>query len=512
MASKVKIEKTDIATPKKEKKHQFEILRNGEPCLKAHTNEQARKALLELERSEETLINIRYDFKCYPLDGIVAINNAMEKVFGFTRKLGTPSFFGETPPLEISVKTGIRSEVQVSAGRIAPPSWEGGFIDMHVETDSPMSLMVVGQVKKKFKPSINKVVELAKDLVRTESIYRGQAVELDLAYIDLMLLGKPFKPNQCAPKFMDVTKKIKLILPKHIEDELATDILAVIKNPDDFRYNEMRIKHGALFSGIYGTGKTLATMLVAQVATQAGWTYFQLKTPDKFLYAYDLAQFYAPSVLVLEDCDAIFGGARNDMMNQILETLDGVAAKGQEVMTIFTSNNAGSIHDSFMRSHRIDNHLLFGKLDAESAGRFVSEYATAYLHSDFDIKEVGYAFEDMVPADITEGIDKAKRIAIREVGREIRGRVTTDYLLRASDILRRKLGMGRTIIPQAEFNLRIVQAAWHIQQGREIPVDLEVNPDSYFSRGDRMKRAREASSSATGMELATQEGPTTKEG
>jgi hypothetical protein len=493
--AKVKIEKTEIATPKKEKKHQFEIIRHGQPCLKAHTNAQARQALLELERSEETLINIMYDFKCYPLDGYVAINGAMEEVFGFTRKLGTPGFFGDSPPVEISIKTGVNSEVQVSAGRIAPPSWEGGYIDMRVEPDSPMSLMVMGQVKKKFKPSINKVVDLAKDLVRTKSIYRGQAVEQDFSYIDLMLLGKPFKPNQCAPRFIDVTKPIKLILPHHIQTELDTDILAVIKNPGDFRYNEMRIKHGALFSGIYGTGKTLATMLIAQVATQAGWSYFQLKTPDKFLYAYDMAQFYAPAVLVLEDCDAIFGGARNDMMNQILETLDGVAAKGQEVFTIFTSNNAGAIHDSFMRSHRIDNHLEFGKLDEEAAGRFVVVYAEGYLAPDVDVKEVGYAFEGMVPADVTEGIDKAKRIAIAKLGREIKGRVTTEMLMDAAEVLRRKLGMGRTVIPQAEFNLRIVQAAWHIQQGREIPIDLEVNPESYFSRGDRMKRAKEAGSS-----------------
>lgn len=502
MASKEKIE---IATPKKEKKHQFEILRNGEPCLKAHTNSQARQALLELERAEETLTNIMYEFKCYPLDGYVAINGAMEEVFGFTRKLGTKSFFGDNPPVEISIKTGVHSEVQVSAGRISPPSWEGGYIDMHVEPDNPMSLSVLGQVKKKFKNSINKVMDVAKARIKTHSIYHGQAVEQDFSYIDLMLLGKPFKPQQCAPRFIDVTKPIKLILPRHIQTELDTDILAVIKNPDDFRYNDMRIKHGALFSGIYGTGKTLATMLIAQVATQAGWSYFQLKTPDKFLYAYDMASFYAPAVLVLEDCDAIFGGARNDMMNQILETLDGVAAKGQEVFTIFTSNNAGAIHDSFMRSHRIDNHLEFGKLDAESAGRFVVEYAEGYLAPDIDIKAVGYAFEGMVPADVTEGIDKAKRIAIAKLGREIKGRVTTEMLLDAAEVLRRKLGMGRTVIPQAEFNLRIVQAAFHISAGREIPMDLEVNPESYFSRGDRMKRAKEASSSETGKELATQD-------
>lgn len=489
MSKKVKIEKTEIGKPEK-KKPQFTILRNDKLFLKADTFAKAREGLKQAEQAEETVVNIKYDFKCYPLDGIVAVNQAMEQVFGFSRALDRPGFWGPQPPLRISVKTGVDSEVQVSAGMLNPPSWEAGYINMHVMPDNPMALMIMGQLKRKFEPSINEVVTLAKEIVKTNSIYRKQAVELDLTFIDKMEMGQKFNPDMCAPVFLDVSQPVQLILPKDVEFELQTDIWDVLRRPDDFRYNRMKIKHGVLLSGPFGTGKSLTAAITAKVATESNWTYFSLKTPHRFLEAYNLAQFYGPSVLFVEDVDLIFAGGRTDYMNKILETLDGIGSKNSEVVTIFTTNFPEKINEAFMRSGRVDNHIKFRAFDADAAGRFVEAFSGEFLAPDVNLKEVGYAFDDMVPADISEGVDKAKRRAIGQFGREIKGKITTEMLVNAGEVVRRQRGKGGIRISQEEFNLRIVQAATFIQMGKEIPVTFDMDPDSYFKNKRDMKRAK----------------------
>lgn len=256
---------------------------------------------------------------------------------------------------------------------------------------------------------------------------------------------KMFEPQRCAPKFIDVSRRQELILPKDIEFELKNNVWNIIESPENFRVNNVPIKSGIQLDGPPGTGKTLTAYITAQTAIRNKWTYVYLRVPltaNTFLVGYRLAQLYGPSVFFVEDSDVLFGKERDEDMNKLLETLDGITAKNSEVITIFTTNFPEKLNDAFTRSGRINHQISFRAPDAEAAGRFVQSMAPDYLHKDVDIEAVGKAFQNLVPADIQNGIDQAKKFAIGIHGLEILGMVTTDMLCTSADVVQRKAKRG----------------------------------------------------------------------
>lgn len=460
---------------------QFELLRHGARAARFNTYKEGHKVLLQMEELEEQMVEISFEFDCYPLDGIVAVNRALEKVYGFTHAKERMTFFGPRPPRRLNIDISLTESVQVVFGEMAPPAWEGGSLNLFVKgATAPLTLGVNGVVKRKFEPSIKEVVEVAKMFLKHNSIYRGQPVQLDLSYVGT----ENFDPTQCAPKFMDVSKEIVLILPRDQEFELQTEVWDVMRRPNDFRENGIAVKRGVLLKGKFGTGKSLTSAYTAQVAQECGFTYFYLKTPDKFLAAYQLAQLYSPSVLFVEDCDAIFSGERTKEMNSILETLDGVASKNAEVITVFTTNFPDKINDAFMRSGRVDVDIELTPPDAEAAGRFVQSLAGIYLAPDVDITKVGTAFADLVPADIVNGINRAKMRAIGKFGADINHRVDTDMLVLAGGIMQKKSQPRGDKRSKAEKDLEVVKKAQVILSPAATAIEETIGPKIDAVAGD----------------------------
>ncbi len=426
---------------------QFVVLRHGQKFVTATNYKELHKGLIQAEELEEQNVEIDFQLEGYPLDCIVQVNKAINIAYGFSHAKDRMTFFGPIPPQRLNIMTSLTESVQVVYGEMAPPAWEGGSINMYVDVRNPLTLQISGHIKRKFEPEIKKVVDLAKELIKKESIYRGNAVELDLSYVmapsgDKM---KMFEPARCAPKFLEINKQQNLILPRDIEFELETNVWNIMRNPENFRENNIPIKSGVLLDGPPGTGKTLTAYKTAQTAVESNWTYVYLRvplTPDTFLVGYRLAQLYGPSVFFVEDCDVLFGKTRDEDMNRLLETLDGITAKNAEVITIFTTNFPDTLNDAFTRSGRVSHQISFRAPDAEAAGRFVESIASNFLEEDADMEAIGKAFANLVPADITNGIDQAKKFCVGKNGKNIIGKVTTEMLTDAAAVVQRKAKRG----------------------------------------------------------------------
>jgi len=171
----------------------FELFDRGVTAGRFTLWKDGHKLLLQMEEKEEQIVEISYELECYPLDGIVAVNRALEQVYGFTHAKERQTFFGPRPPRRLNIQTGLKDSVHVVYGEMAPPAWEGGSITIFVKgASAPMTLGISGEVKRKFEPKILEVVEVARKLLREESIYRGRAVALDLSYIGT----ENFEPSQ----------------------------------------------------------------------------------------------------------------------------------------------------------------------------------------------------------------------------------------------------------------------------------------------------------------------------
>lgn len=406
------------------------------------------KALLQAEELEEQVVEIDFLMEGYPLDCIVQLNRAIWEIYGFSHARDRMTFFGPIPPKRLNIKTGINTSVQVVYGEMAPPAWEDGSLTMNVTKQNPLSLQITGQIKRKFETKVKEIVTLAEKLLKEQSIYRGNAVELDLNYI--MKMDKDpkfiFDPSHCAPKFIDTTQPITLILSKDIQFEIETNIWGIMANPENFRVNGVPIKCGVQLDGGNGTGKTMTAYKTAQLAMDYKWTYTYLRTPltaKTFLTGYRVAQLYGPSIYFVEDNDVLFGKDRDEEMNSLLETLDGITAKNAEVITIFTTNYPERLNKAFLRSGRVNHSIHFRAPDADAAGRFVKTMTEDFLSEDVDIGAVGTAFQNLVPADIQNGIDQAKKFCIGKHGRDIQGKITTDMLITAAEVVRRKSDGGK---------------------------------------------------------------------
>src|SRR6185436_12877795 len=104
-------------------------------------------------------------------------------------------------------------------------------------------------------------------------------------------------------------------------------------------------KRGVCALGPYGTGKTLMVYVAAQIAKANGITAVIVEDAKQLPNAMLFARQYAPAVLIVEDIDQVTR-ERDDLCNDIMDSLDGVEAKDAEVMTLFTSNHADQIHEA----------------------------------------------------------------------------------------------------------------------------------------------------------------------
>lgn len=398
----------------------------------------AIEALRRQQQAEETLVSIHHNIPCYPLDGINALWLAFNEKFGHVDLRGQMSFFGERPPNIIKIETGPGKFEQVPFCRIAPPVWEGGYLQPVVQ--SPTRLAISGQVKRKFETLIRELLELTEKIVKQQSIYKGRAISMDLAYLNE---EDTFDPDSNAPKFMDLSNATidNLILNTDTQFALTTNLFVLLRQSEACIKNNIPLKHGALLSGSYGTGKTMTARVMGKLAIENGWTYIYLKSSEYIAKALEMAVLYAPAVLFCEDVDQVVSGKRDDDLNVILNTLDGVDTKNHPIITVLTTNNADNIHPAFMRAGRIDTIINYEAPDEETAIRFVQLYAKdingkSLLAPDVDLNACGKAMAGMIPAFIAEAMQKAKKAAIDRHGENIAGMVVTDDIVTAARVLK----------------------------------------------------------------------------
>lgn len=474
---------TKEAASDKLKYKDMTVVRSGKQIIlpEGMSYHEGRVWLQRQEDAEEKIVGIHADIPCYPLDGLVALARAMEDIYGFTSLADTPGFFGDSPPLMVQIDTP-KGHVTAPVGRLQPPKYEGGFIET---SPSGMSLVVRGEVKKKYENEVKELLERAKQFLREESIYRGEAFTLDL---DWITNEEKFHPIKHAPKFMtglDSVDQNGVILNDDIKMELEATIYGRLERSEDYEAMGVSLKHTALFAGKFGTGKTLTSRIIASKAVGNKWTFIYLKSIAQFATALRLAQMYAPAVLFAEDIDLVTSGNRDANMNEILNTLDGVDTKDQPIITILTTNKAEMIEKAMLRAGRVDTLIQFKYPDAKAAMEFVKLYAVdsdrKSVLSDMteeDYRRTGEELAGKIPAFIAEAVTKAKCHAIAKHGRNIIGKVTCDSIIAAAHNQRSQIDLleGQRQLTEAEKTHAAVSHLGYVQTGGDYGTQLPDAP------------------------------------
>ena len=147
------------------------------------------------------------------------------------------------------------------------------------------------------------------------------------------------------------------------------------------------------------------------------------------------AQLCSPAVVWFEDIDIVGSGGTTTFIARLLDALDGVTAKGAEVVAGFTTNHVDRLQKGLLRPGRIDTVIHIGELDAAGIERLIKVTVPGHLLGKVDYSKVATAFTGYVPAFAKEAIDRAMRYSIARNG-GVPDQVTTDDLVNAAKGLR----------------------------------------------------------------------------
>jgi transitional endoplasmic reticulum ATPase len=369
-----------------------------------------RKHKEELEKE----ISIDHKFTgYYPPDAALALHKAIERTYGFVSQEEKATFFGINPPATLSIESDINKIVQIPWGLM---SFHG--VTGHIETqialvDGLPVMRLTGLIRKGDYPKIEQLIQLTREVLRTESIYRGKAIRPDFTLLSVDDPG--FDPMK-APKFMDVsgTTKENLILSHDISEMVDTNLFVPIENADIARKMGFPLRRGILLAGPFGTGKTLTALVTANVAVAHGWTFIYVTNIKHLPQALQFAKNYAPAVVFAEDLDEVLEGERDEDMNKYLNSMDGVDRKKDEVIVVFTTNSPDDIHPAMMRPGRIDAIIPIDPPDAEATRQLLRMYGRDLIEPNADLTEIGAMLAGQIPAVCREVVERSKPRAIRD--------------------------------------------------------------------------------------------------
>lgn len=371
-------------------------------------------AIEELKRQlqqDEQVVEIAEKIDAFPLDGAHALMMALKDTFGWANLIPTPGFFGSSPPMMIGVETSPGVITQVPWGRMTIPNVEG-YVETSVSySDGRLIFSLEGKVKRKCAEDVKEIANLVRKYIKTKSIYKGKAISYGFAQVTR------FTGND-APKFIDTSaiKTDELILPKHVMAAVTANLLTPICKTKECKALGVPLKRGLLLAGKYGVGKTLAAYVTAKKAVENNWTFIYLTEVVNLPQALEFAKQYAPAVLFAEDIDRVTEGTndeeRDDQLNDIANTLDGIVSKNSEVFVVLTTNHPGRINKVMLRPGRIDCLIEVSAPDAEAAEKLARLYARGLLSPEEDLSEVSKKLAGLIPAVIREIVERSKLHAI----------------------------------------------------------------------------------------------------
>ncbi len=366
------------------------------------------------KESFEQEVTFHEEFDTFPQDGAVAFYKALQDTFGFvTHEHGGMGFFGPRPPTFLTVQVGPGKTVQMPWGGFSLPGYEGLslVVGTHPSKDG-FHFCISGSVKKKDKAVVDGIFEKTRENLAKFSIYKGKAISLKF---EEGFDPASFSPADVAPEFLDLSNidQDELVLPDAIMRQIQDNLFTPIEKTDLCRKFGVSLRRGVLLSGTYGIGKTLTAHVQALKATQHGWTFIYLKNVRNLADGLRVARQYAPAIVFAEDIDGIMEGEdRDEEMNEILNTVDGIELKGKEVMVVLTTNYVEDITPAMLRPGRIDALIELTPPDSKTAVKLLKVYGKGLINEGGDFAKVGEILNGQRPAMIAETVKRSKLSAI----------------------------------------------------------------------------------------------------
>jgi hypothetical protein len=359
---------------------------------------EAAEELRRQYNNEEQVIDVDASFEEWNWrDVLVSVKKVSEETFGWIRGKHT----WNSTPTEIDIVVNLIKGQPVTEkcfyGKYTAATWEDAII-----TVTPRYGVVYISVscKKKFSAEVSEFFNAIREHLKKHSIYRGKTV----------VISKGTSPDGGESVEMEIIENLgeeNIILNQKEELVIERFVIGSLLEPG---------KRCWLFTGEYGTGKTETAMRVGRVGNGVGMTFFYCKDSSIFETFLNVSKQYQPCIVFLEDVDEIGAGTQRDTrMNSILNTLDGVQTKGNNIKVIFTTNHEKRINPALRRPGRIDLIVHFGFPERDTKEKIYMQLLKDVPGAaGVNYNEVVDATPDVQGAVIAQICTRAKQLARRE--------------------------------------------------------------------------------------------------
>lgn len=411
------------------------VVREGQRYVipeKATLGEAAIFLEMLAEEMEQVTEFVR-KFEARPWDGAYCAFKIMREVFGAVSHKGgeVMGFFGpfRVRPEMRTIQTGYNQSEQIPWGAFQLPGFDNCEITFGGTEDRQKGALFVVQVvgPKKYQSEIEGLFNMIEAACKEYSIYKGKAID-----------------GQDNPEFIriDIDPE-KVVFSGDVQVQMEANVWSVIEDSELQREVGLPLKRSVLAHGPYGVGKTLFLGLTAQRAVENGWTFIRCRPGDNYIKVLQTAALYAPAVCAFEDVDNLAGADSSPVdVARLLDTFDGVTAKGKDIIALLTTNYPEKIHKGMVRPGRLDAVIEIGALDQKGIERLVKALVPeGMLSSDVNFTQVAKAMDGYVPAFIREATDRAIRYAISR-SKQVNGTtISTEDLVHAAAGLRPQLAL-----------------------------------------------------------------------
>lgn len=361
-------------------------------------------------------------YNYHPLEVAHALGRAIDKVRGFHEHATytVPGFFGdaEVLPTSVDVPLSTGGTIKVPIGRFVVPGLEGWVhVDVRFqEYNAPGNGFLRVKTIGKDKADWDEILDETQKQLEKDSLFAGQAFYgPGCAWMDQDgdITGDPWKAPRIVEMPTDLTMS-DLILRDSTYRNVAMSVFTPVQHPDACRMAGIPPKRGILLYGPYGTGKTLTGTLLGKLCVAQNRTFMYVDDISSLSACLQVARRYkSGAVIFCEDIDRV---RDNDEVEVLRELLDGVEAKGMDIMTVFTTNHPEQIHESLVRKGRLDAKIHFPLPDTDAAERLIRKFAGTLLDVDEDLMKPASVLAGHTPASIREAVDRAKLAAIEQRG------------------------------------------------------------------------------------------------
>jgi len=246
------------------------------------------------------------------------------------------------------------------------------------------------------------------DLSAARNVYKGRTISVESAGV---------VRESCSIRFhsLRATNRADIVLPDELITVVERNILGMLKHGDALRAAGRSLRHGLLFHGPPGTGKSLMVRYLAQACRDHTIILMTGGQQALIRQSCQIARLLAPSIVVLEDVDLIAEERDQNrcpvLLHELMDEMDGLGPRA-EVIFLLTTNRPEILETALMaRPGRIDQAVEFPLPDEKCRRRLFSLYGQGLDLSALDVERWVTQTNGVSPAFIEELLRKAALMA-----------------------------------------------------------------------------------------------------